>query len=212
MKKLIISLAVIGVVLLLGVNFAISKIQVDVESADLPQDVYQNNGDLLLIAQGKLIEIVNPLSTEDEYTLTEEFLNYMILDSIRENINSEYDPLGDDCEDVSCSVIYESGQGNIEYLFVKLNDDNQIVVTMNFNREQLPAFETALFVTFDVEVSIIDMEIRLVLDTVFLNDIEITKDQLDMVIDNLDKDQIEQSISMGELDLDTYTYSVSLLP
>jgi len=211
MKKLVIILLVLALAIFIALNILISKIQVDITDTDLPQDVYENTGNPADIAQLKLIEILNPLSVEDEYTLTEEFLNYMLLDSIRSNVNDEYGPLNDSCTDIACDVIVETPYGNVEYAFVELNDDNQMVVTVNFARSDFPKVETALFVVFDVEFNLLDFEIDLVLDTMYLNDIEITKENLDMILGYFDADEIEAMISIGALDLEEYTYTVSLL-
>ena len=211
MKKLLIFVIVLALAVVIGINILVSKIEVDITESDLPQDVYESGGDLLVIAQLRFIEIWNPFSSEDEYTLTEEFLNYMLLDSIRSNVNDEYDPLDDSCTELNCDVIAETPYGNIEYAFVELNDDNQMVVVINFARSDYPQVETALFAIFDVEFKLTEFEIDLVLDTLYLNDIEITKENLDTVLGYFDADAIEDMISMGDLDLENYTYTVSLV-
>jgi hypothetical protein len=211
MKKLLIFVVIVLLLAFVGLNMLITRFSVDVTESDLPQDVYETEGDLLAIAQLKLIEIVNPFSTEDEYTLTEEFLNYMLLDSIRTNVNEDYNPLGGDCTEVACDVVVETPYGNVEYIFVELNDDNQIVVTVNFARGEFPEFETALFAVFDVEFKMTELEIDLVLDSLYLNEDEITKDTLDRILGYFDAAAIEAMISMGELDLEEYTYTVSLI-
>lgn len=211
MKKLLITITVILLIVFIAIAFLVSKIEVDITENDLPQDVYMNAGDPAVLAQEKLIEIFNPFSTEDDYTLFEEFLNYMLLDSIRDNVNDEYDPLDDTCTEITCDVIVETDYGNVEYAFVELNSDNQVVVTVNFNRENYPVVETAIFAVFDVEFNIIELEINLILDTLHINDIEITKENLDYVLSQFNPTEIENMISSGELDLETYTYTVSLI-
>ena len=212
MRKLIISLLLIAFVLFVIVAVVHTKISVDVTDQELPQDVYENDGNLLLIAQSKLIDIVNPLNTEDEYTLTEEFVNYMLLYSIRENVNADYNPLDDTCDTDDCNYIVRTEYGNIEYAFASLNEDNQLVVVVSLYREDFPTTETALYVTFDIDISLTEMAIILTLDTVFLSDIEITKDNLDTILSFFDPTAIEDSIALGELDLENYTYTVSLNP
>lgn len=211
MKKLLIFIIVLALAIFIGINILVSKIEVDITESDLPQDVYESSGDPLTIAQLKLLEILNPLSLEDEYTLTEEFLNYMLLDSIRSNVNNEYDPLNASCTEVSCDLITETPYGNVEYAFVELNSDNQIVLTVNFARSDYPKVETALFAVFDVEFKLTEFEIDLVLDSLYLNDIEIKKEHLDTVLGYFDAEAIEGMISIGSLDLEDYTYTVSLL-
>lgn len=212
MKKILISLTVLILVLIIVLDIFIGKIEQDITDEDLPQDIYENNGDLLLISQQTLAEFLNPFSLEDEYTLTEEFLNYMLLDSIRSNVNEDYDPLNTECVESECDTIVETSFGNVEYAFVKLNDDNQIVVVVNFNRSTYPKVETAVYATFDVDVDLTQATIVLTLDKILLNEMEISKSNLDFILGFFDPDAIEDMISLGELDLEAYTYSVSLLP
>lgn len=212
MKKLLIFLIVLAIVLFVGMNFVISKIEVDVTDDILPVDIYNSATDPYDMAMAVMLDFYNPLSSKDEYTLTEEFLNYIILDSIHENVNDEYDPLNESCTQSACDVIVETGYGNVEYIVATLNDDNQIVLTVNFNRSEFPDVETALFLTFDVEVDLLEFEINLVLDSVFISDVEISMDNLEWIVGQFDANQIESSITVGELDLETFTYTVSLLP
>ena len=135
----------------------------------------------------------------------------MLLDSIRENINEDYDPLNEDCTVLECDVIVDTEYGNVEYAYVKLNEDNQIVATINFNRESFPGVETAVYLIFEVEVKLTELEIVLVLDTVFLNETEITTDNLDFILGYFNSEKIEDMITIGVLDLETYSYTVSLL-
>ena len=211
MKKLLIVLTIVVLILAGVFAFVKSKIQVDITEMDLPQDVYESGGDPFAIAQLKLLEILNPFSTEDEYTLTEEFLNYMLLDSIRSNVNEDYDPLNDSCTDSACDFIAATDYGNEEYAFVELNDDNQMVVTVNFARSDFPEIETALFAVFDVEFKLTEFEIELLLDALYINDIEITEENLDTILGFFDPTVIEDMITMGELNLEEYTYTIDLL-
>lgn len=212
MKKLIRYTVIFVAALFIVLMFAVNKIKVDISETELPVDVYENDGDLLVIAQSKLLTFFTPGAGEDEYTITEEFMNYIILHSIRDNVNEMYDPLDDTCEDVECDVITETPFGNVEYAFVKLNEDNQLVVTVNFNREGFPTFETAIFATFDISIDLLDMELVLELDSVMLNDINISVKNLDRILGLFDKDSIEEIMAIGILDLDDYTYTVPLTP
>ncbi|MCF7925296.1 MAG: hypothetical protein K9L26_02080, partial [Candidatus Izimaplasma sp.] len=186
------------------------KFNVETESSALPQAVYENDGDLLLTAEAKLVEIVNPLSTEDDYILAEEFLNLMLLDSIRTNVNDAYDPLSD-CETDICENIATNNVGYVGYAFVTLNEENQIVLTVSFGRNQYPDIESSLYLTFNLEIDLNEMEMILTLDTMYLHQTEITKDRLDQIFNYLDKDNIESMITKGTLNLDDYTYTVSLV-
>ncbi len=212
MKKAIRYLVIFGVALFLVMMFAVNKIKVDIEDTDLPQDVYGEQGDLLSLAQTKLTSFFSPGTGEDEFTITEDFMNYIILHSIRENVNEVYDPLNDTCVETECDIITETSFGNVEYAFVELNDDNQLVVTVNFNREAFPSFETAIFATFDISLDILNLELVLELDSVMLNDINISVANLDRLLGLFDKDSIEEIMAIGILDLDDYTYTVPLIP
>lgn len=211
MKKVIIFISLLVTILFVLMTLFLNNISVDVTDDDLPQDVYTNSGDPFLIAQSVMLEFVNPFSEEDEYTLTEEFMNYMILDSIKENVNAEYDPLNPDCTDSACDVIIDTNYGAIEYAYASLNSENQLVVTINFNRTDYPNVETALYAIFDIEVSIIELQVSLILDSLYVNEMEITTDTLDTILGYFDKDEIEDMVTIGELDLEQYTYSFSLI-
>ncbi len=211
MKKLliVIGLLVIGGMVL--ISYVQSKLEVDVSSADLPQDVYQNDGDLLLIAQQKLIDIVNPLNMEDDYTLTEEFLNYMLLYSIRENVNADYNPLDDTCDTTACQNIVETDYGNVQYAYTQLTEENQLLVVVTFYREDYPQTTTAIYATFDIDIALLELEIILTLDHITIGTIDLSVSQLDSIVSFFDKQAIEDMIEIGELDLDDYTYRVALV-
>lgn len=211
MKKLLISILLIIIIFYISLTVVVNKFSVDITDGDLPNDVYLNSGDPFLLAQSILLEFVNPFSTDDEYTLTEKFMNYMLLDSIRENVNPDYDPLNDSCKEASCDYIVDTGYGLVEYAYVTLNSDNQIVVTVNFKRSTFPKIETAVYALFNVEVSVIDLQVNLELDSIFINETEITRNNLDTLLSYFDKAKIEDMVTIGELNLNNYTYSFSLI-
>ena len=212
MGKLIRYTVILAAALTVVGIFAIDKISVDVQTEDLPQDIYLEQGDLFVLAQEKLLELFTPGTGESEYTITEDFLNYVILHSIRENVNELYDPLNETCTEAECFFITETPYGKVEYAFVELNEDDQLVVTVNFKRDDFPEFETAIFATFDVEVSLLDLELVLTLDSIMLNDITISTANLDRILGLFDKTAIEEVMVIGILDLDEYTYTVPLIP
>ena len=157
MKKLLIAILVIIMAGFFALSYLQSKLEVEVSSADLPQDVYENDGNLLLIDQQKLVDIVNPLNTEDDYTLLEEFFNYMLLYSIRENVNENYNPLDDTCDTTDCMYIVETDYGNVEYAYTQLTDDNQLLVVVSFVRSDFPTTNTAIYATFDIDINIFEL-------------------------------------------------------
>jgi len=98
-KGLLVGLFAIVLILLL----IKASIQVEVDEDTLPVNVYEEDADLLTLVNTRLIDLfIN--SATNEYTVVEEVVNLIILDSIRENVNSEYDPLGD-CETTECNYI-----------------------------------------------------------------------------------------------------------
>lgn len=211
MRKTFITVLVAIAILFFAWTYLKSEIEVDVTKEDLPQDVYGDQGDLFTTAQFQLLQIVNPLSTEDEYTIAEKFMNYMMYYSIQENVNSMYDPLNDECEDIDCKVIKSTSFGDIEYAYMKLNDANQLVLTVNFNRSDFLSFETALIAVFDVDISLLNMELTVTLHELLINDIVISEERIDWALEQIDAASIEDAIAIGELDLDDKEYRVGLL-
>ncbi|MFP4286752.1 MAG: hypothetical protein ACLFRI_03545 [Candidatus Izemoplasmataceae bacterium] len=208
MKKLLIFL--IAIVLIVGISIQVitSMIHEEVVKEDLPQTVYQDN-DTYEGAQNALEDFFS-VGDEDDYSNLELFMNYMIYDSIKENINENYDPLSE-CDSDDCRYIFPHDQGRVEYAYVVLNDEDQLVLTISLTRDAYPSFKTAIHLIFDVEVSIPDTSFILTLDEALIADRTISERTLDTIFNYLDKEAIEDSITYGELDLDEYTFTVSLV-
>lgn len=211
MRKIFITVLVAVAILFFAWTYVKGEIEMDIEAEDLPQDVYQDQGDLFTTAQFQLLQIANPFSTEDEHTIVEKFMNYMLFYSIQENVNNLYDPLNETCEELECKVIKSTSFGDIEYAFMTLNDENQLVLTINFNRTDFLSFETAAIATFDIEIALLDMELIISLDSLYINDILISEEKIDWVLNQIDAAAIEDSIAIGELDLEAKEYRVGLL-
>ena len=98
---------IILVVILAALGFiSVGVINVDMVEEDLPTNVYDENSDLGDLINTKLFDLFLG-SVTNEYTLVEEVMNLVILDSIRDNINPSYDPLSS-CETTECNfIIYE---------------------------------------------------------------------------------------------------------
>jgi len=190
---------VIGL-LYLGIN----RISTTVTEADLPQDVYESNGDISVLMLSKAAEIVLA-DEEDSYTLIEDFINLLIFDIIKDNINSEYDPINGD--DEINGYIISRDKLTIDYIYAHLNEENQLIVTVSVKRPNI--VETAFHFVFDIEYEFSSFSLTLSLDKVFLHDIEIKRNIYDYFVSMADKNQVEQYVETGELDLDEYTYSIS---
>ena len=212
MKKLIRNILLLIVLILVAIGvfgaFFINSISYQVSEDDLPQDVYDTSGDLLAYAKLQIVGLV--LANEDDrYTMLEEIMNLILLDSIRENINTDYDPVGD-CEDESCQYILKQSPAYVDYAYAYLTDDNQIAIVISFGTDQYVNIDTALFLYFDVEINILEMEVVFTLDNYSLGNRGMSKTLLDYLFDRMNKEDIEDSMTFGTLDLDKYEYTISI--
>ena len=213
LKRLLIFIFILVVIIVVAVIVLVKSIAVEVTDADLPQVVYQQDADLLITAQANLLGMILASETE-RYTIIEEFVNYIILDSIQTNINPNYDPLGDLDTDATNYVINE-GYVYIDYVYAKLNDNNQMVICISFGSDQYMEMHSAIYLTFDIDIEIkIDLlEINAVLTLVdyAIADHNLPFKVLDYLFTKLDKASIEESMTFGTLDLDEYSFTITLI-
>lgn len=208
MKKLLIILIVFLVVIFGIVTYATIRIEEEITADALPKTVYAGDKTPKTGMEDTVVALFDPMGENDSYTLVELFINYVIYDSIKENINKDYDPLGD-CDETVCSTIIETDQISIKYAYAHLNDDNQIILTVSAHRFNYPSFNTAIHLTFDVSIDVLERSFVLTLNQTHLADDEISERLLDRMLGFLDTEAIEDSVSTGTLDLDdkTYTYT-----
>lgn len=203
---------IIGLVILIfvGVLIFLNSIKVEVTDDDLPQGIYTETGDLESLSQIYLLGII-VASDADRYTLVNGFMNYMILDSIRTNVNPDYNPLGS-LDTVEANYVTYDKNFYIDYIYANLNDDNQIVVTAAFGSDSIIKVDSALNLTFDIDldISLFNVGFTLTLVDYALSDTSLSFQVLDFIMSRLDKTEIEGQISMGDLDLEDYTYSLSI--
>lgn len=209
--KIFLSIIIALIVLITVVALIfINKIKLEVTDDDLPQAVYTETGDLNLVSQTYLTGML--LATDSQrYTMIAQFMNYMILDSIRENINADYDPIAD-LDTVEADYIIHNDNYYIDYLYANLNDDNQIVVTAAFGSNVIFKVDSALILVFDIEpnISLTSLGFTLTLVDYSLSDTKLSLQILDFIFSRLDKTQIENYMNQGELDLDNYTYEMEI--
>lgn len=207
--KLIRSLVVIAILLVVLLFIAKSAIQVDVSEDILPTSIYEEEAGLLSLVNTKLHDLFTG-STTSEYIIVEEVVNLIILDSIRENVNSDYDPLGD-CETTDCNFIIYDENYYVNYIWAEQSDDNQLIVHVSFGTESFIGVNTVLDFYFDIDISISfsGLEIALTLDTIYINERNISMDLLDKLFSNIDIAEIESQVSKGELDLTEYSYTIT---
>lgn len=208
--KIIKILLVVLILLVVGAVIALNSVKMEVEESELPVNVYEESGDLTTILQAKMVDLfIN--SPADEFTVIEEILNLVVLDSIRENINADYDPLGT-CETEECNFIVHEDYYYLNYIIVELTEDDQFLVRASFGSDKFIEYNTVLSFLFDVEIKYTSLEIELTLDKYYMADKKISKTILDTIFKNLDKDSIESQVSTGELDLEDYSYTISFSP
>ncbi|MCK5731912.1 MAG: hypothetical protein KAH13_02770 [Tenericutes bacterium] len=210
LKKLILIIVVFVVLLIAGSLLFLNSIEYEVTNSDLPQDVYETSGELLPYAKTKILSLLI-VDEDDRYTVVEEIINLIILDSIHENINESYDPLGD-CTTNDCSRIYNSDSLYIDYVFAEINEDNQIVITISAGSESIIKADTALILVFDIDFNIITLNPNIVftLNSYYLGNKGLSLTLLNIIFNRLDKTEVEDSMTFGTLDLDEHTYTISI--
>lgn len=206
-----IRIIIILLVILLAVGLiALYSVEVKVDESELPVNVYEEDTDLINLVNDRMIDIfVNTVT--NEYTVIEEVLNLIVLDSIRENVNADYDPLGD-CETIECNFIVHEDYYYLNYIIVELTDDDQFLVRVSVGSDKYLDYNTVFSFLFDVEIDYFGFEISLTLDQYHLADKELSLKMLDRIFGKLDTETIESQVTKGELDLEEYTYTISFSP
>ena len=208
--KLIKVLIIVSVVLLVLLFVAKSIIQVEVNEDSLPTNVYEEDSDLLTLVNSRMFDLF-VTSVTNEYTVVEEVVNLVILDSIRDNINSDYDPLSD-CDTTDCNFIVHDENYYVKYIWAELSDDDQLIIHVSLGSEAFIGVNTIFHFYFDIEIDYIGFGIELTLDSYYIHDNSLSMDILDNIFSNFDTAQIESEVSKGELDLEEYSYRISFNP
>ncbi|MBN2604804.1 MAG: hypothetical protein JXR62_03125 [Bacilli bacterium] len=205
-RNLVILLVVIVVLGAIGLTY----IQAEVDEDSLPTSVYNTDTSLTTLIYLNLFDLFIT-SSSDEYSVIEETINLVILDSIHENINAEYDPLSD-CETMECNFIIHDDYYYVSYLWAELTEDNQLMVHVSIGSDKIINVNTILTMYFDIDVDYTGFEISFTLDKYDINNHNISITVLDRIFGYFDKDQIEDSVTNGELNLDDYSYTISFSP
>ncbi len=208
-KRIIIFILVLVIGLFVGLFMVANSIKQPLSEEVLPSDVYDPtiNRDTAMLGLLAQMIIANG---DARYTLVEEYINYLIYDSILNNVNSNYDPLGDSTSEEANRIV-TSDYYYIDLVVASLNDDNQLVVDIGFGSDYLVAVDSVVSLVFDINVYIMELTLELELSSVTLGNHDISLDTLDFIVSRLDQDAIEDSITTGTLNLDDYTYQVSLI-
>ncbi|MGD9761268.1 MAG: hypothetical protein AB7U52_02395 [Candidatus Izemoplasmatales bacterium] len=205
-KRLLIFLLVLIVIIVGAGLIAINQIKYEVTSSDLPQDVYETDGNFSALMLEKVEDLLFT-EEEDSYTLIEDFINLLILDIIKKDINPEYDPLNGETEDSLFIINHEQFQ--LDYIYAHLNEENQLIITVSLKRDTIPNVTTAFHFIFDIDYSKTTFSLTLTLNQVFLHDIEVKHNIYDYFVSMADKNEIEVYVDKGTLNLDDYTYTIN---
>lgn len=205
LKKLLIVVIILASLLIL----VLYKFKVDVAESELPVAVYEQDANLVSVINDRFVDLA--LMQANEYTIIEEILNLVVLNSVRENINSDYDPLGD-CETIECNFIIYEDNYYLNYIIVELTDDDQFLVRVSLGSDKYLDYNTVFNFLFDVEIDYLGFEISLTLDKYSLSDTNLSMSILDNIFSKLDTETIESQVSMGELDLEEFSFTISFSP
>lgn len=206
LKRLLILILVLSV---LGI-VSLGVVNVDMIESDLPTNVYEEDSNLGTLINIKLFDLFMTTVT-NEYTIVEEVVNLIILDSIRENVNDQYNPLSD-CETVECNFITYGDILYVSHIWAELNSDNQLVVHVSYGTERLIGFNTIMDFIFDISIDDVLFGIELTLESYNINNLTLSMSILDNIFARIDTNEIENSVSSGVLDLEEYTYKISFDP
>ncbi|MBU1020443.1 MAG: hypothetical protein KJ847_04450, partial [Firmicutes bacterium] len=136
LRNLIIVLIIIVILGAIGINY----IQAEVDEDSLPTSVYNTNSNLTTLINAELFDLfIN--SATDEYDAIEEIINLVILDSIRDSINADYDPLSD-CETTECNFIFHENYYYVNYVWAELTQDNQMMIHVGLGSDKYINVET----------------------------------------------------------------------
>lgn len=207
-KRLIIFIVIILILAIGGTLIFLNSVKVNITEDDLPEEVYDSEGNLETMMQDKRIDIINADSS-NRNALFEDFLNMMIYKTIKDNINPAYDPINGETEE--SEYIVKHSQFTLDYIIAEMTEDDQVKLTVSIKRNTFPSVTTAFHFYFDMEVSTLYMSFTLTLDKVYLDDNEIKHRTYNYFVSLADKDQIESQVDTGTLDLDDYTYEVTFI-
>jgi hypothetical protein len=184
----------------------LQSIQVEISDDDLPQNVYATSGFLPLMMQSKIGQIVYGDESERDGHI-EDFLNLLIYQTIRDDINPDYDPVNGD--QPSSQYITKNPWLQVDYIFAQVMDDDQIKMTVSLKRNTFPKAMTAFYFYFDMAFNPSTMTMKLTLNQVMVDEDIVSKKVYDRILNIAGKEKIETSIDKGILDLENYTYKIT---
>jgi hypothetical protein len=223
MKKLVLFLVFL-VVIVGGIPLALVGFMYDGSGEEgIPVDIYDPNIDAKSLFFEELdasIQDVETGATVDmEYNVTEDMINLLLFEQIRSNedLNPSYLP-GDACEEESCSnILYGSLQEgsnlNLRGVWVEFSEDEFIINAYLEAPIASFSYKTTIRLFFALE----DLEDQYVLsfEKITLGNIPVPKTFLSTVmnlisnnVSSFDVDQLNEQVSVGDLDIETFTYTL----
>lgn len=207
-KRLVFAVLVILVLVISGTLLMLNSVKVDITVEDLPENVYGSPDDLSARIQAKMLEIVLADESDTNEHL-EDFMNLLIFKTIRDDVNTVYDPINGEISESEYIIKHE--QFTLDYIYATLLENDQMMLTVSLKRPSFPKAKTALYFYFDMEMKYETMTMKLTLDKVKIDTRLIKRNIYDYLVSYMDKDAVEGFVDKGTLDLDKYTYEISFL-
>jgi hypothetical protein len=205
-KRLLIVILLLIIILSSVSLFYLQSVEVEIRDEDLPQNVYATSGFLPLMMQSKIGQIVYGDESERDGHI-EDFMNLLIFQTIRDDINQDYDPINGD--QPSSQYISKNAWLQVDYVFAQVMEDDQIKVTVSLKRTSFPKAMTAFYFYFDMAFNTNSMTMKLTLNQVMIDDDIVSEKVYDRIIGLVGKGKLESSIDKGTLDLENYTYKIT---
>lgn len=223
MKKLFLFFVFI-VVIVGGIPLVFVVLMYDGSGAeDIPTDLYGPLVDAKSLffeeLDTSISDVEDGTTVDMEYNATEDMINIFLFEKIRENpdLNPNYLP-NEDCEDESCNnILYESLEAgsnfNLRGVWVDLYEDEFIVNAYI----EVPIVGVSYKTTVRLFFSFRDLEDQYVLsfEKITLGKIPVPKTFLSTImnlissnVSSFDVDALNNQVSVGDLDLETFTYTL----
>ena len=209
MKKILLGLSILIVIMSVMVLGFILTIQEPLRFEDLPDVVYDTSIEATDRLSTLFLDSLNPLNPERD-DLRVLLLNLIIFDAIKENVNPLYDPLTES-DDPRVHTVIEHNRVRVRYLLASLDDDDQIVLTIGLESRDLSRITTHVTLILDVDADALRQQLTLTLKRVDVGPLTLPEPLLERYLDALDETQLNDELSVGTLDLEKRTYTLTWL-
>lgn len=207
-KYIFVTLFIVIILVFAGTLIFLNSIEVNITDDDLPQEVYDTSSTNNMVMLGAMSNIVTS-GNGDVNGYIETFINAMIYQTVLDDVNPFYDPINGEIPD--SQFIIKNAFITIDYIYANITEDNQIKITVSMKRGSFPSVTTAMYLYFDMDYSPLLFKLTMSLNSVYMDDTEISQSIYNTILNQMDKESIENSVDKGTLDLDEYTYEISFL-